>query len=133
MTGYFYFHSCFLLQTLDNEQLFYTDWWKRIPKRSRNKSSRQLTDKLTTSPVKLFSDDEDEEPVTKKSKDQCEETRLDTKTESDPEANVKSLNRIASLFERIAILGNFESANSVGIALFIFLNGSKIMGFLFVT
>lgn len=127
-------YLCSSLQTLNNEQLFYTDWWKRIPKRSKSKPARQITDKVMTTSIKLFSDDdddEDEKSAAQKSGDQCVETRLDTKDKSEKEANMKELSQIANLFERITILGNFESAKSVGIAL-LFQFVVQMIGFLFV-
>lgn len=81
-----------------------------------------MTDKITTTPIKLFSDDddEDEKSVPEKSKDLCEEAQVDLKNTSERIANVKALRQIANLYERIAMLGNFESTNSVNIIFFFY-------------
>lgn len=81
-----------------------------------------MTDKITTTPIKLFSDDddEDEKSVPEKSEDLCEEAQVDLKNTSERIANVKALEQMANLYERIAMLGNFESTNSVNIIFFFY-------------
>lgn len=83
------------------------------------RSAYKITDKVETRPKKLFSEDEeDDEPVPKKLLDLREETLIRAKSKSEAETDAKALTQLASLFERIAILGNFEPANSVCIAFF---------------